>query len=61
MEKEYVTPEMEFESFRSEDVITTFGEFEDQDIEDRFLAIREAQRQAALRCLPFYRITERIY
>lgn len=34
MEKEYVTPEMEFESFRSEDVITTFGEFEDQDIED---------------------------
>lgn len=35
MEKEYVTPEMKFEPFRSEDVITTSGGgMEDKDIED---------------------------
>ncbi len=34
MEKEYVTPEMKFEPFRSEDVITTSSGLEDQDIDD---------------------------
>lgn len=34
MEKEYVTPEMKFEPFRSEDVITTSGGFQDDEVED---------------------------